>query len=451
MTKLYGLDFAALNRSGLLLLRAWALAEMIRDGLNAPLLSPASHQGGWLAPEIMVKRAEIWGELDRTPPLPDLVLALLRLAPEGRAEALRSAQGLPGEWGAATRYALGGTEPIGAVAPLWVAACRARSPFADDPVVARAFPKLAAGGGLAATYHAKVDAERYEYFTIYSLNVHATPKLKDHTRSPLRVLKRRGREISALSFDDMARSATLLPTIDCNRFPGEFPGPLTCGLWPSNPDALFAAAALDSHGHEEEQRPAMAPIPAPLELLLDPEVALTPMALMLLCQALNARDSAEGQLAVDVLIAVIQDGRLVGPEIGATLNDLLKSGIIKPKRWIPRLKEVAQTSPLQVLVLRRMLEAALAGASAQPPRDIGAFLELLLELCIEGNDAPPDALRGELERFPGGRKAAKLARKLCTLTPGRPDGGPARRYPGGIGPAHRPGKPLARTINRQGV
>jgi len=50
----------------------------------------------------------------------DLILAILRLAPDDRAAALADAQDLPGEQGAAIRYALGaGGETIGPTAPLW--------------------------------------------------------------------------------------------------------------------------------------------------------------------------------------------------------------------------------------------------------------------------------------------------------------------------------------------
>ncbi|HMB75787.1 MAG TPA: DUF6493 family protein, partial [Kiloniellaceae bacterium] len=434
-TKLYALDFAACNRSGLLLLRAWVLAEMMAEGLEAPLLSAASHSGGWLAPALLVDRAAAWQKLGRTPALPDLVLALLRLAPEERTAALAAAKDLPGEWGAALRYALGGDAPIGKTAPLWVAACRARAPFADDPAVAKAFPKLAAGGGKAAVYRHEIAAKVYDDFTIYHFTITAAPPLKPKKEGLLSVLKRKGPAVSALTWAGLADAAALLPTVEANRLPGAFPDALACGLWPANPEALFAAAALDSFAQEETTRPAIAPIPAPLALLLDPEVAMTPMALMLLCQALNARDAAEGQLAGDVLIAAIEDGRMMGAELGATLNDLLRQGIVKPKRWIPRLTAAARVSPLHGQLLRRFLETALAGSAAKPPRDVGAFLELLLELCVESGEAVAPALATELAGFPGSGKAAKLARKLAKLKPGEPAA--ARRAAAAIALTHR--------------
>ena len=81
----------------------------------------------------------------------DLVAAVLRLAGEGRREALAAAGGLRGEVGAVVRYALGGEESIGQTAAWWVAAARVRSPGIDDEVVDRRHPGLGPEAGRAAT------------------------------------------------------------------------------------------------------------------------------------------------------------------------------------------------------------------------------------------------------------------------------------------------------------
>ena len=80
-------------------------------------------------------------------------MALLRLAPDHRAEALAAARDLRDEPGAAIRYALGSKkEPIGDSAPLWVAAARSRSPWSDDPAVLARHPGLGPDAGRAAIY-----------------------------------------------------------------------------------------------------------------------------------------------------------------------------------------------------------------------------------------------------------------------------------------------------------
>jgi hypothetical protein len=71
----------------------------------------------------------------RRPLASDLLQALLRLAPDGRGEALALAGDLRGEWAAAVRWALGGDARSGRAGQeagaLWIAAGRARAPHAD--------------------------------------------------------------------------------------------------------------------------------------------------------------------------------------------------------------------------------------------------------------------------------------------------------------------------------
>jgi hypothetical protein len=414
----YGFNIASATRTGLLLLRGFLVAEMVRSGLSAPLLSSATHCGGWIAPVVLIERAKAWLHLGRIPALADLVLAILRLAPDRRPEALAAAKQLPGEWGEAIRYALGGSENIGRTAPLWVAACRARAPFADDPLVGKAFPKLGPGGGITASYSYRVEKKIYEDFSYHTFEIEVTPP-HETRRDHLRRAPGRDATLSALSYGEFAQSAVLLPTVDGNLTNGEDLSALACTLWPLNCEACFAAAALDSFGHEETIRPAMAPVPASFQLFLDPDLPLTSMARLSLCQGLNARDATEGQMASDALIACIEDGRVAGPELGETLCGLLASGIIRPKRWIPRLKAVASESLLHAQVLRAFLETALAGDWEAPPRDIAAFYELLLEICVESREAiASDALRRFLDGLSGSGKTRKLAKQLLELEAG---------------------------------
>ena len=73
---------------------------------------------------VVVERARA---LAGEPDLEDAIQSLLRLAPDARAEALRRAGKVAGEFGEALRHALGGkVRAIGPTAALWVAAARAR-------------------------------------------------------------------------------------------------------------------------------------------------------------------------------------------------------------------------------------------------------------------------------------------------------------------------------------
>ena len=156
----------------------------------------------------------------------------------------------------------------------------------------------------------------------------------------------------------------------------------------------------------------------------------------MLCNCLNARDAAEGQLATDILIAAIEDGRLAGPELGAILREFLGTGIIRPKRWVPRLKDTAAVSPLHAQCVRILLETALAGDWQPLPRDYAALLEVLLDLLVStGEVVAPGRLHSALDAMKGSGKGPKLARKILALAPG--DSAATRRSAAATALEHR--------------
>ena len=109
------------------------------------LLSTATHQGAWLDPRVLADRwiAARDEGVEIIPP--DLLRALLRLAPDGRAEALErlnaAAPAQPTEAESAIRYALGAEAvEIGTDIALWSAAARGRGECKDSLPVPEKHP-----------------------------------------------------------------------------------------------------------------------------------------------------------------------------------------------------------------------------------------------------------------------------------------------------------------------
>ncbi|WP_433203447.1 DUF6493 family protein [Dactylosporangium sp. CS-047395] len=92
-------------------LLAERLAEVhaIATGKAEPrtLLATPTDAAGWIAPDVLVARLAHSASVGLEPLHHDLVAALLRIHPDGREIALRAASDLPGQAGAAVRYALG--------------------------------------------------------------------------------------------------------------------------------------------------------------------------------------------------------------------------------------------------------------------------------------------------------------------------------------------------------
>ena len=418
--------------AGIFLERTAALASLVASGKAFEPLSTPTHAGGWVEPGTLVDRMRAWQDSGHDIAAPDLVLALLRLAPEGRARALDGARDLSGETGSVLRHALGApSEKIGKIAPLWIAAARARSPLEDDDAVEAKFPGLGPNAGMAAkmdfdietrTWHSNYSGkeESWDY-----LSISYSPALAKNPPSQSEAYKH-----VLTGFARHWEKYRLLPTVLAIIDPIEPTGgaasdlmahqkldsPWAALLWPANPKPLYAATALNAAGWEHSQRPNAEPPLAGYRVAMEPDAFLGRWGEVMLCMGLNALDSAEREIATDLLIAAVREGRLNARLLPFWMRRLVTSTLVKPKRWAARLREAARESPLHAQAIRQVLERLVDLGSANPPRDIHALMELLHELCVETGEAVTDPrTRDYLSGIKGGGKAAKLAKTLLAL------------------------------------
>ena len=151
-----------------------------------------------------------------------------------------------------------------------------------------------------------------------------------------------------------------------------------------------------------------------LEPLLDPDVPLKPMALLMLALGLAAKEPGESGLATDALIAAIDDGRLHPGELGGTFA--LLAPMIKHARLARTLGQAARVSPLHMLVVAHVIQAALRGDPTEASRDLQALLELLKESLTElGASISDKKARSYLDEIKTGGRTARLSRELLAL------------------------------------
>jgi len=403
-------------------MRMREVAERVASQQAAPLLGAPTHHGGWIDPRVLVERIREWTASGRLPhpvakqvwagsshyPHTDLIQALLRLAPEGRAEALSACQELQGEVADALRYALGAEDlEIGKDAALWIAASRSRNPLADDPQLETQHPKQGPDTARRARPELQVDRRIFKDQGKEYVSVRVTLKVDPPVPRTTRP------EIPTPLFyvDKEIEIGTLrwLATI-----------------WPEGRHAWLAKGAwmigenLDWWEAHWENR-------VYLEALLEPDVDLHGMGGNLLALGLAAKEPGESGLATDALIAAVQDGRLTGRGLGDTFAYLLSLGIedspnpakpgglINGARWAKTLANAARTSPLHAEVVHQALQLALGSAPSLRPADLAALLELLHELSIsiEASIEEPEA-RSYLSLIKSG-KSGKLAQALLGL------------------------------------
>lgn len=360
-----------------------------------PALAAPSHRGGWIAPDVLVAR---WLECSRTgwqPHLHDRVLALLRLHPNGRSEALATAADVPDEDGRALRHALGGAEQIGRNAGLWVAAARSREPFGDLPELEAVHPKLGPNAGISARFAWQAGLDRQssggQTWSHLGLTIEVTPP------------------------PGQGRAAALLPVCSA-RHSSIFESHLLIDWestwWPGNPEGFFAGVArglINAVGYgdvgDREARAVFLP-------LLRPGFELREMALLCLALGLATETAVLRQTAEDAAIAVIDAGRIDVHKFAAVCRRLLATGAPKLARWGKSWQTVAAQGPRQTRFVSELLESCLQAPALPEPRAVGALLDLAVELAsAAGTRIEAPATREFLGAFRSG-KSGKAARLL---------------------------------------
>lgn len=408
MVELIGLDeelecFGANRFKGLGFLsqRSLAIAERLAAGTPAPLLSAPTHAGGWIAAQELVRRTNDWTGSE--PHETDVVLALLRLAPDGRESALRELAASRDEWRQAVRYALGGDTKLGDRAAYWVAAARARAPWTTDPHVERKFPDRGPDAGTAADYEYQFKVNRFKHAELTLKSVPPAPKTADPSL-PTVILHSQRSHGADLTFELGGAGGKTVGAVRWSSM-----------IWPVARESYFAAAwddlvdNLDWHEANWQFR-------AYLEPLLDSGTPLRKMGLLVLISVLAAKEPGEQGLATDAAIRAIEDGRLGGDNLGHAIERLLPTGLIKAGRWQKSLGEIARTSPVHAAVVYEGLQHGLRGDLAKLPKDVAKLLELLVELAHELNLPVQDEdCRKWLTSLGTAGKGGKLARELLGL------------------------------------
>lgn len=403
--------------NGFLSLRMMALSQRLAKAIAAPLLACPTHRGGWIAPRELVERLKIrqatWKQQPFVPIDPlDLNQALLRLAPDGRQEALAEADALEGEEGAAVRFALGGQETRGSSLGVWIAAARARQPAGVFADFAEMPESLGPDTALPALYQWEVRTTKDWRGEQLGIKVTTTPPVRVEQiemNRPTLILHHQCRNPYAISTLLDIRSAF--------------------AIWPANPDATFASGAISMVDRLNNAASSFSPLAPFLDPLFDPATPFSEMGQLMIAIALLVKDPGAKGMAIDALIALINDGRCTGDELGPIYARLsAHKGMVRLNRLAEPLVEIARVSTLHQHAAIRIIQSLLAGLTPPVPDHLYHALTPLREWLIETGEPLCEKARVTLKSIRGSGKSAKLAMALVTLPPGDPSGHRARVY-----------------------
>lgn len=390
----------------LLVARIDGLMDIAAQGRRLAPLSAPTHRGGFIAADDFVDRVAAHHAAGLVSSEMEQVCGLLRLAPQASAAARARARALPDEpFTRALRYALGDELAPGEQAELFAAAARIRHPRADDAALDQRHPGLGPDGALAARHTWRVDSRSSEVAgticTHHDLLIETAPVADRVPGTRLAVLRHP-------------------PAGQARRhyrwwsFAGIDEGAIRCSaaLLPCDPEAFFAEGAR-AVGNNLDWWEAQWQNRAYLELLLDPVTEMSPMACLLLVLGLAGKEPGQTAIAVDALVRAHAEGRLVPAErLADTLRALLSTPLVKVARLhkslLAALRADARSGPL----VFDLLCAAVQARPADPPRDIGLLLGLLLELKTSAACELPAAVRAALAEMHLTGNARPLQRSL---------------------------------------
>lgn len=371
--------------------RLTELESWIGQGPGRPLLSAPTHRGGWISAAAFVERLQAYERAGLDPRSYDLRQALLRLAPEDRDEVLRSATGLTGSRQKAFQWALDTLKPSTiAEAAVYIAAKAGREPTApllvsETPVV---LEPLSCSWYVIKSPYSLFSQEEW----VLTLKISPDPFQSPLFRFPPLTLWPIAHHAERIHFPD--GKATRLAEI-----------------WPGNLTPFFGTGAVAIVAQLETTNNQVKFLPEFLSPLFDSHVEFSEMAqLMLACASLAKSTDLRG-LALDGLIAVVNDGRCQGPELGVIYRRLLPSGMVRVNRLSEPLQTAARSSPLHMQACALLVQAMFSEIEAIPD-EAHHLLTPLLDWLAELQRPLEGAFHQALTKTSGSGKTAKLAKAL---------------------------------------
>jgi len=324
-----------------------------------------------------------------------MALALMRLAPDGRAEAL-AAMTPDDEYERAIACALGGDVSPGSTGWLWVAAAAARLPYEDQPKIAKKHGRGNPDAGNRARY--AIRFRKNSYFTWLRISVE--PKTEDEPSDSY-----------VPSLFHVATSGHVNYWSVCGQHANMIRWCST--VWPLNEEPFCAQGVLV---FDHSQRLANSPYAVFIEPMLHSHIDIGEIGATLLALGLASVDPAVKSVALDAAITSIDEDRLVPEFMRQALAALLPSGHVPVGRWTKALGELSGVSQKHAVFARDLIAGSLRHDPTDPPRDIGGLIELLYELSVATNTplADGEALK-YLRGVTGGGKLKQFAGKLLAL------------------------------------
>ncbi len=402
--------------------RCLAIAKRVISKQPAPLLAAPTHQGGWIDPCTLVKRISEYFWLKIEPDRVDFIQALLRVAPDNRAEALETAGAIKGEVGEALRYALGSNNIGRVITPeYWVAAFRARDPEGTSEELLKLLPNFGPDGPQPAVYGLDMTPVKefatdkyaslssgFPYFLPVTSNDPDYPG-KPIAKAPYMEMQAK-MQAQRVAWSTRRAHYAFFPTVLLHDNGASWFSGTETYIWLHKRESLLALYAkrmlLNIHSVGTYWL-------SEFDLLFDPDLSMAANGRYFFCFAMSSKNNDISRLAVDALIAAVAECRISASGYGEAMTQVLPTGIITAVRWTRGLRDMAKISTLHAWFVWKSVGCLIESASISATQQI-PFLELLTEIQIEHGFKMHDGLKNALRETSGSGKGAKMVQILLS-------------------------------------
>jgi hypothetical protein len=432
------------------------VAQRVRSGSAYPLLSAATHRGGWIDPRIWIERCREIATTQTDFLESDLVRSLLRLAPDHRLAALQTACDLPERWHRLAEVALGNkSQEITSMKlddswslQVWITALRVRDPetnlatFISERELAVFSPELMKAPDVVHPSDYQWTAQSpHGLASLFGL-VDSVPT--QHIRELQAAMKAKTEKFEAQLAGTIPKDSDFDEHLESLKTPRDsskdtltfftaqlhfalaypappFTYPYFASQWPMKLDWYWSLATKALSQRVESGASVDEPYSQFLLPLFEIDRPLTRMAARALWIASVSKDTTARSMAIEVWIAMAGEDRIDVGIVGDAFADVAAGGWVKINRVAEVLAEVASISPLHAWMVASVLETLLV-RELIPSKDVAKILEPLDECCETlGRSITPE-LVPSLTKIKSG-KAKVCAKSLLTradvITPDR--------------------------------
>ncbi len=388
-------------------LRCNEIYNRISNGVEAPVLSFPTHEGGILSIQALIQRLQYYIEKNIELPVYDFIQALFRL---DIVDARKNKDLITGDHYALQilKWTCGvGDKPSDRSLKnlnLWLAASRVRDEYGENT----SFPSLSSKFSLASQpigYHWRAFSRKSrqwdnEVYKIPDMEIQANIKLEKNN------------ELQEFPH------TVLLPKSEKYYFSSGTPIMKLWYAWyaPNHLDPFLVIGIRHLIARLNEKASSFEPNTAFFEPLFLVEQEISEIALVMLFLGLIGRDEDAKAFATDALTEIIDQDRVSITLAQDVLLKLSAGELIVQKRLIESLATVSRNSDLHALRILQILETYISKFPNDYPRDYACVLELYLELCLRLQRLPEETVKVKLKSVTGGSKLAKTAKKIVALS-----------------------------------